>query len=242
MKIAILGTRGEIEPTAPYHSRQSGILVDDRILFDLGEKEFLEHKPDYIFFTHLHPDHAFFVRDSDAGKIPGITAFAPERYPEAPLDIKVAPRTKKIGSYTITAVPTHHSKRVKSVAYVIERNKQKLVYTGDMIWINKEYHHYLEDATLIISEGSFIKKGGMIRRDDEGTIYGHTGIPDIIRLFKDFTDSMLIVHFGSWFYKDIKKARARLRELGRDYGVTVRAGYDGMRLDLGNIKALAKKK
>ena len=41
MKIQILGTRGEVEPSAPYHARHSGILIDDRFMFDLGEKEFL---------------------------------------------------------------------------------------------------------------------------------------------------------------------------------------------------------
>ena len=64
MKITILGTRGEIEPTAPYHARHSGLLVDDTLMFDLGEQEFLAYKPSYIFITHLHPDHAYFVRDS----------------------------------------------------------------------------------------------------------------------------------------------------------------------------------
>lgn len=242
MKIRILGTRGEIEPTAPYHSKQSGILVDDEIMFDVGEEEFLKHKPRRIFITHLHPDHAFFVRDKTVQKTLDIPVFAPESYRDGPFDIKTVPRIKDFGSYKITAVPTHHSKLVKSVAYVIAHGGQKLVYTGDMIWINKAYHHYLKDATLVITEGSFMKKGGIIRRDKEGTIYGHTGIPDLIRLFKDFTDYIVIVHFGSWFYKDVKRGRAKLRDLGEQYGVTVRGGYDNMKLDLGNVKVLAKKK
>lgn len=40
MKIKILGTRGEIEESAPYHSKQSGVLVDDKILLDIGDKDF----------------------------------------------------------------------------------------------------------------------------------------------------------------------------------------------------------
>lgn len=45
MKITILGTRGEIEESAPYHSKKSGVLVNDILLLDIGDKNFLEYKP-----------------------------------------------------------------------------------------------------------------------------------------------------------------------------------------------------
>jgi glyoxylase-like metal-dependent hydrolase (beta-lactamase superfamily II) len=62
MNIKILGTRGEIKVSAPYHSRHSGVLIDNTLLLDCGEPEFLDYKPQAILITHLHPDHAFFVR------------------------------------------------------------------------------------------------------------------------------------------------------------------------------------
>lgn len=53
------------------------------------------------------------------------------------------------------------------------------------------------------AEASFIRKGGVVRKDKEtGEIYGHTGIPNLINLFKKFTQNILFIHFGSWFYKD----------------------------------------
>src|SRR3989337_4036503 len=61
MKIKILGTRGEIAASHPKYLMHSGILVDGKILLDVGEKEFLKHNPQFIFITHLHPDHAFFM-------------------------------------------------------------------------------------------------------------------------------------------------------------------------------------
>jgi glyoxylase-like metal-dependent hydrolase (beta-lactamase superfamily II) len=62
MKIEILGTRGEIKNLKPYHAKHSGVFIDNDLLFDLGEKEYLKLNPEHIFITHLHPDHAFFAR------------------------------------------------------------------------------------------------------------------------------------------------------------------------------------
>jgi ribonuclease BN (tRNA processing enzyme) len=71
MNIHVLGTRGYIRPSAPRHSRHSGVLIDGALLLDCGEKEFLTHKPKYILITHLHPDHAFFVKaKSESATLP----------------------------------------------------------------------------------------------------------------------------------------------------------------------------
>ena len=50
MKIKFLGTKGNIETNAPYHSKNSGILINN-ILFDVGEEEFMKHQPDYFLFV-----------------------------------------------------------------------------------------------------------------------------------------------------------------------------------------------
>jgi hypothetical protein len=54
MKIKVLGTRGEIKASLPEHANHSGVLIDDVILLDIGEKQFLNCHPKYIFITHLH--------------------------------------------------------------------------------------------------------------------------------------------------------------------------------------------
>ena len=59
--LELLGTRGEVEEKAPGHEKHSGLLIryyKERLLFDCGEKEFLDLKPQAIFLTHAHPDHA----------------------------------------------------------------------------------------------------------------------------------------------------------------------------------------
>jgi glyoxylase-like metal-dependent hydrolase (beta-lactamase superfamily II) len=228
MHITVLGTRGEVAESAPFHSRHSGILIDETLLFDLGEREFLDERPDHIFITHLHPDHAFFVTGPASFDIP---VSGPEAYDDA-VTVTVIDGPAYLGPYTITPVPTHHSKLVKSAAYLVRKGGESLLYTGDLIWINREYHTLFDPVDLVITDGSLIRKGGRIRRDPEtGVLYGHNGIPDLVRLFAPYTTRILFVHFGSWFYEDIEAAREKIAALGEEYGVSVSAAHDGMELE-----------
>lgn len=232
MKIKVLGTRGEIEPSAPYHIRHSGVLVDGVVLFDCGEQEFLGYRPSHVLVTHLHPDHAFFILHPAQLDM---AVYAPEPYSGQP-QIQVMSGEARLDGYSVTPVPTHHSKLVKSTAYLLARDGQRLLYTGDIVWINKEHHPLLSGLDLVITDGSFIRKGGFIRKDPQtGQIYGHAGIPDLVRMFKPFTHHILFVHFGAWFYPDIKAARRQLKDLGERSGVAVHVGYDGMELDLAQL-------
>lgn len=228
MKVEILGTRGNIDKTAPYHSKHSGILVDDAILFDLGEKEYLKRDPSCVFITHLHPDHAIFVTE-DVGEIEA-PVYAPETSERMPWIRKIEGEVN-FGPYRVEPVPTHHSKKVKSVAYILDDGSKRLLYTGDVIWINKEYHERLRNLDLVITDGSYMRKGGLIRRDREtGALYGHNGIPDLVDLFGRFTDRIIFTHFGSWFYRDIQKSKKKIEALGNE--VKVEASYDGMTINL----------
>ena len=232
MRIKVLGTRGEIEESAPRHSRHSGLLLDGRLLFDLGEREFLGEKPERVFITHLHPDHAFFVRKP----VPlGVRVFAPEMRAGLPV-VEVFPGKMSYRGYSIRAIPTHHSFKVKSTAYLVEKRGRRLLYTGDMFWINKEFRPLFGRLDLVVTEASFLRRGGMIRRDRAtGTAYGHAGVPNLIGLFSKFASSILLMHFGSWFYEDARKARRTLAALGKQNSVRVLAGYDGFELDLDDL-------
>lgn len=232
MKIKVLGTRGEIKESAPRHSRHSGLLVDGRLLFDLGEKEFLDSRPWGVFITHLHPDHAFFVRRP--ARL-GVPVYAPETRASAP-EVQAFPGEMAFRGYSIRAIPTHHSLKVESTAYLVEKGRRRLLYTGDLFWINKEYHPLLGGIDLVVTEASFLRKGGMIRRDrTSGMAYGHAGVPNLIELFGKFTKNILFTHFGAWFYEDARKSRRMLAALGKQNGIAVRAGYDGFELDLDDL-------
>lgn len=230
MKIKILGTRGEIQPSAPYHAKKSGVLLDDTILLDCGESSFLEYKPAYILITHLHPDHAYFVRHGERPKLQA-HVYAPEGYDDMTITVAHEPFT--IAGYRITPLPTVHSIKVKSQAYLIEHGDKKILYTGDMIWIDKQYQELLPQLDAVITEASFLRTGGTVRRDQaSGAIFGHTGIPTLVHLFKKFTSKIILVHFGSWFYADIQKSRAELATLARDNHIDILVGYDGCQIDL----------
>ncbi len=231
MKIKVLGTRGEIEESAPRHSRHSGLLVDGKLLFDLGEREFLDERPRRVFITHLHPDHAFFVRVKTPAPL-GVPTYAPERRPGV-AGLRLFPGRMSYLGYSLRAIPTHHSLKVRSTAYLLEKGGRRLLYTGDMFWINKEFHPLLGRLDLVVTEASFLRPGGMIRRDKvTGVAFGHGGVPNLVELFAKFTRDILLVHFGSWFYADPRAARRTLAAIGKRNGVRVRAAYDGYELDL----------
>lgn len=230
MKIKVLGTRGEIKSSAPHHRKQSGVLLDNKILLDIGDESFLAYHPEYILITHLHPDHAYFVRH---GESPTIAAkiYAPEPYKNMPIHIPPADFT--LNDYTVQTIPTIHSIKVKSNAYLITYHNKKILYTGDMIWIESKYHHLLHDIDLVITEASHIKTGGMVRRQPEtGALFGHTGIPNLIHLFKSSTRCILFIHFGSWFFNDIPAARKEFNKLEQESGIKLIVGYDGLELTI----------
>lgn len=237
MKIKILGTRGEIDESLPYHSKHSGVLINDELLLDLGEKEFLSYNPKWIFITHLHPDHAYFVRWGKEEQPPTkAVIYAPEEPKRQFLQsaVQILSQEIQVGSYSIIPIPTHHSKLVRSQAYLIKVKEASILYTGDLIWIDKKYHDLFEHVDLVLTEASFIRKGGLIRKDKETqALYGHAGIPNLMDLFKPYAQTMLFMHFGSWFYKNTEAARQMLVKLGKEKGINTIVGYDGLEIDQG---------
>jgi ribonuclease BN (tRNA processing enzyme) len=232
----VLGTRGEVESSGPYHSRHSGVLLDDTVLLDLGEQEFLRYHPRCVFITHLHPDHAFFMRrfSKEPIRFP-MPVYVPEQSGKG-FDMRLVKETMSCDQYTVWSIPTHHSKKVASAAFLVQRNGQRILYTGDLVWINKEYRHLFDPVDLVVTEASFLRKGGRVIRDQQtGRLYGHAGIPNLIALFKEYTKHLLFVHFGEWFYHDVPLARKKLMDLGKQQGIHVIVGYDGLILDTGDL-------
>jgi hypothetical protein len=218
MKIEMLGTRGNVDVSAKGYERQSGIFIDDRILLDLGEKEYLNLHPDYIFISHLHPDHAVFEQE-DLPPI-SIPVYAPESSSQQ--QVTILSDSVTVDSYMVTPFPTIHSTRVKSMALLV-RKESSVFYTSDVMEVIPE----LEDPVdVVIIDGSFMRRGGLIRRSDSGKRFGHTGISDLVQTYAAYTDYFLVTHFGTWFYRDIEQSIDTIESLGN--GTTVRAAHDGM--------------
>jgi ribonuclease BN (tRNA processing enzyme) len=226
MKIEFLGTRGHIEVSAPGHALHSGLLIDD-VLFDVGEREFLERRPSAIFVTHLHEDHAFFINDDEAEI--GAPIYAPQDWRGRGL--RVVRSSVEVNGMTVTPIPTVHSATFRSCAYLVEKDLARVLYTGDLITIQERYRARLPEVDMVITDGSFIRHGGLVRRDPvTGRPHGHTGIPDLVELFSPLARRIVFTHFGSWFYKDIPFSVQKIRSLGQ--GTPVDVAEDGLELEV----------
>jgi ribonuclease BN (tRNA processing enzyme) len=224
MHIKILGARAEIDLSKPHYLKHAGLLINNEILCDAGEKEFLNYDPLCILITHLHPDHAFFIREKVRQEI-AIWTVAPEN--PGQLDfLHVATSPFTFGKYKITPIPTVHSLKVKSQGYLIEKDNKRVFYSGDVAGIDPNYYHQLQNLDAVITEASFIRRGGVVRKNALGYRYGHTGVPDLIQLFKQFTRHIIFTHFGTWFLKDTEKGKIKIKALVPE-GVTLDIGYDG---------------
>lgn len=232
MKIKILGTLANIENTNPLHKNHSGILIDNKILVDVGEKEFLGLKPKLLLFTHLHPDHAYFVKKGETINT-AIPAFGPETHGKMnSISIVAEGDTIEAEGYKITAVPVIHSIKAKSFGYIIKKKDKKIFISGDVAWIEQKYREQFPFFDLVVTEGSYIRKGGMVRRDkNTGNIFGHTGIPDLVKMLGPYTQHILFVHLGNWFVKDVSKGRERIKNLSTK-NLNVEAAVDGQELKL----------
>lgn len=228
MKIKVLGTRGKVEPSAEKFRNHTGFLIDNKILIDLGEKEYLDYKPEAIIFTHFHPDHAYFVSE-DEKFVPEIPLFGPEENELVP-KLKIIKKPFNSKGYKITPVPVIHALRLKSLGYLIEKNDKKLFITGDVAWIEKKNFENFPKVDLIITEATFFRKGGRINRKGNN-IFGHTGIPDLIRLLSPLTNKIAFSHYGDWFFEqDASKSFDQIMELQED--VILIPTHDGMELNI----------
>lgn len=227
MRLKILGTRGNIPPSAPGYARHSGILVDGRILLDLGEVAYLRYRPRHIFITHLHPDHAALPR---SGVVTGAEIYLPEPTPGLP-GARVISHPVRRGAHRIVPVPTIHSLKVRSVGYVVEAGGRRAFFSSDLVAIERRYHRRLRRLDLVVTEGSYMRRGGLVRTDPAtGRPFGHAGIPDLIEFFRPFTPRIVITHFGSWFYRDIATSIQQISVLGD--GVRTSAARDGLVIDV----------
>lgn len=229
MKIKILGTRANIETAQPLHIKHTGVLIDNKFLVDIGEKEFLSEKPQYIFITHLHPDHAFFEYPGNELDVnSSFRIYAPQLNNKIK-EINVVDENQvfNFDGYIITPIPIIHSIKVKSFGYIIENKLKRVFFSGDVAWIEKKNRDKLGELDLVITEGSYLRKGGLIRRDKKsGNIFGHKGISDLVKMFKPYTRHIVIIHLGTWFMKDVNKGNEKILNLG-DKNLLVEAANDG---------------
>ncbi len=228
MKIRILGTRGKIEPKAEDHVNHTGYLIDEKILVDVGEEKYMDYRPEAVVFTHFHPDHAFFVPDKQNFS-PKIPLFGPEAHELIP-QLKVITGPFEIDGYKFTPVPVIHALRLKSLGYILQKGQKRIFITGDVAWIEKANLAEIPDLDLVITEATFIQKGGRINRKKD-RIFGHTGIPDLIRLLSPLTPKIAFCHYGEWFFENkAEESKEWIKSMEAD--VELIPAYDGMQIEI----------
>ena len=228
MKIKILGTRGKIEPKAEGYVNHTGFLLDEKLLIDVGEEKYMDTHPEAIIFTHFHPDHAFFVPEQKKFT-PEIPLFGPEAHELVP-QLKVITGKFRIGEYSFTPVPVIHALRLKSLGYIIQKGEKRIFITGDVAWIEKANLAEIPPVDLVITEATFINKGGRINRR-KNNIFGHTGVPDLIRLLGPLTSRIAFCHYGNWFFEaSPEESKNRITALEEE--VKLIPAHDGMELNV----------
>jgi ribonuclease BN (tRNA processing enzyme) len=227
MRVTILGSRGNITASALRYARHSGVLIDRDLLLDLGELAYLDYHPKFIFISHLHADHAAFLRTPVELSAELYLPEEAKRFPAA----HVISGPVAVGSYRVFPIPTIHSRLNRSFGYVVERNGHRLFYSSDIVEVDARYRRRLRNLDLVITDGSYMRRGGVVRvARATGARYGHAGIPDLVEYFRPFTTRIVVTHFGSWFYKDVAASVRKIEGLSDDGRVL--AAYDGMTLTL----------
>jgi phosphoribosyl 1,2-cyclic phosphodiesterase len=124
-------------------------------------------------------------------------------------------RPLSFDGYEITPFPVAHSLHVKSVGYVIKKGPKSIFYTGDIAYINEKLLTNIGRQDMIITEASYIRRGGLVRHKD-GKPFGHLGVPDLVALFAKRTTKIVFTHFGSWFVKNVEAGAAKIKAFETD--------------------------
>lgn len=197
-------------------------------MFDVGEQEYLQTNPKAIVFTHYHPDHAFFAFKNELFQS-NIPHFGPERHPLLP-SVQVINNEFELEGYHITPISVLHAFKLKSLGYLIQKNNKRIFLTGDVAWIEKWQRDKLPNLDLICTEATFIRNGGKINRK-EGKIFGHMGVPDLIRMLSPHTKRILFAHYGQWFFSRDSSGPDVIRALAPD-DVELIPAMDGYSIEI----------
>jgi len=229
LKLTFMGTKGEIEESAPGHQYHSSLLLETggrRLLIDYG---LLHHyglneiKPDAILITHAHPDHYSWLKQTIETEAPvyliretlGYGKFKPQQS-----RVIIPGQEFEVGAFQCLAYRVIHSIRCPAVGYKIKVDSKTLVYNSDLVDIvDKE--KVLTGVDYYIGDGSGIKANLVRRRGD--TLFGHTRISTQIHWCQQHNIRHIIfTHLG-------KETIARETEFKAEHP-EVTLAYDGMEI------------
>jgi phosphoribosyl 1,2-cyclic phosphodiesterase len=240
MKLAFLGTRGEIEARTALHGMHSCLMVDGRLLVDCGAdwlNKISALCPQAIILTHAHLDHAAGLKRGAPCPVYATaqTWASLKRYPVDNRKTVEPRRPVRIGDVEVEAFSVEHSLIAPAVGYRITADGVAVFYVPDVVSI-PERHEALSGVQLYIGDGASIVRPILRRRGK--VLIGHASVRDQMDWCHD--EGVLhavITHCGSQIVKtDAHTTAKRIEALGRDRGVQVTIAHDGLKLMLHRAK------
>ncbi len=239
MKISFLGTRGNIDAKTRRHKRHTITMVSykrTRVMIDCGldwRGKFEQYKPDAIFITHAHPDHADGLKDGAPCPVYA-TKESWELMKKFPIEKKHVVRYRKpftIGSLRFEAFFVIHSLRAPAVGYRITAEKKIIFVVHDLISI-KQRRAALKDVQLYIGDGASITRPIIRRKDSK--LFGHTTIRAQLGWCEtENVPHAIFTHCGSQIVKgDERVLGAKVRKMGKERGVDASIAYDGLEVKI----------
>lgn len=241
MKITFLGTRGYIDARTRQHKRHPITLISYKhthIFIDCGLDWFKKinylkrtYKPDALFITHAHPDHAWGLKNGAPCPVYATKESwqIMKKYPITEKHVLLPYKSVNIGDITVKTFPVVHSIRAPAVGYRISAGTKTIFCVHDLVYI-KERYEALEGVDLYIGDGASIKRPIIRKRD--GVLIGHTPISTQLTWCKKAgIKRAIITHCGSEIVEgDGRTIHAKIRKLGKDRGVKVQVAYDGLEI------------
>ncbi|OGB83840.1 hypothetical protein A3F66_04230 [candidate division TM6 bacterium RIFCSPHIGHO2_12_FULL_32_22] len=243
MKLVFLGTKGYIEESSKQHKMHTSTLVsykNSRILIDCGQDwlgkldKIKKYKPQAIFITHAHPDHAWGLKDGSPYPV-----YASKESWNLMKEYKISKEKRvilkaykklKFGDLEIELFPVQHSIKCPGNGYKIKGGKKTIFCSGDLIYI-KERKKALKHVDCYIGEASSWSVP-TIRKADNGELFGHATIKtQITWCEKENIPEAIFTHCGKQIVEmGYKVAAHKLQKLGEEKDVDVKLAYDGMSL------------
>jgi len=234
LELTFLGTRGEIDARSRQHRSHSALLIehnDARIMIDCGADwlgGLRAIAPTAIVLTHAHLDHAGGLAEGAPCPVyaTGDTQRLLKRMPI--YDWRKIPltRTAVIGGISFKAYRVQHSIRAPAVGYRVSSKAGSFFYLPDVAKL-PEPSATLRGIDVYIGDGATLQRS-MVRMK-HGIAVGHTSIATQLEWCAEaHVRRAIFTHCGSGIVRgDARALAARVRDLGRTFGIKCCIASDG---------------